>query len=159
MDIAIYFAVHCEPTMSEDEKKKEESQYVAIWALNTSLVHKIPSLKIIRPPYSGNPNLAAQKGLFTYWKEEGLPLASKEINLEILKRETVTKPLNELIEEQSQKDEDAEVYMWRYLIPRMDRSVLYEHIKRRNITAATLFPGYDGVVRSLKEDSKIKEKG
>lgn len=158
MDIAIYFAVHCEPDLSEDEEKRDESQYIAIWALNTSLVYEIPSLKIIRPPYSGNPNLAAQKGLFTYWKEEGLPLSSKVINMEVLQRETVTKPLNELIEEQSQKNENAEVCMWRYLIPRKDRAVLYEHIKRRNITAATLFPGYDGVVRSLKEDSKIKEK-
>ena len=159
IDIAIYFAVHCEPDLSVEEAKEEESQYVAIWALNTSLVYKIPSLKIIRPPYSGNPNLSAQKGLFTYWKEEGLPLASKEkINFDILKRETVTKPLNELIEEQSQKNENSEVYMWKYLIPRKDRAVLYEHIKRRNITAATLFPGYDGVVRSLKEDLKILEK-
>ena len=158
IDVAIYFAVHREPDLSEDEEKEEESQYVAIWALNTSLVHKIPSLKIIRPPYSGNPNLAAQKGLFTYWKEEGLPLPAKEINLEILKRETVTKPLNELIEEQSQKNENAEVYMWKFLIPRKDRAVLYEHIKRRNVTAATLFPGYDGVVRSLKEDSEIKKR-
>ena len=157
IDIAIYFAVHREPTLSDDEKKKEDSQYVAIWALNTSVAQKIPSLNIIRPPYSGNPNLAAQKGLFTYWKEEGLPFASKEINLEILKRETVTKPLNELIEVQSQKNENSEVYMWRYLIPRKDRAILYEHIKRRNVTAATLFPGYDGVVRSLKEDSEIKK--
>ena len=158
MEIAIYFAVHREPVLTEEEEKKDESQYVAIWALNTSLVHKIPSLKIIRPPYSGNPNLAAQKGLFTYWKEEGLPLASKNINIEILQRETVTRPLNELIEGQSDNNDNSEVYMWRYLIPRKDRAVLYEFIKRRNITAATLFPGYDGVVRSLKEDSEIKEK-
>lgn len=25
-------------------------------------------LKIVRPPYSGNPNLAAQKGVFTFWR-------------------------------------------------------------------------------------------
>ena len=157
IDIAIYFAVHSEPTLSDDELKKEESEYVAIWALNTSVAQKIPSLKIIRPPYFGNPNLAAQKGLFTYWKEEGLPLASKKIKKEIIERETVTKPLNDLIEEHTPKNEDSEVYMWRYLIPRKDRVVLYEYIKRRNVTAATLFPGYDGVVRSLKEDSNIKK--
>jgi hypothetical protein len=157
IDIAIYFAVHCEPDLSEDKEKEEDSQYVVIWALNTSVAPKIPSLKIIRPPYSGNPNLAAQKGLFTYWKEKGLPLASKEINMEIIERETVTKPLNELIKEQTQMNEDSEVYMWRYLIPRKDRAVLYEYLKRRNVTAATLFPGYDGVVRSLKEDITKKK--
>lgn len=64
----------------------------------------------------------------------------------------MTKPLSDLIEEHNQKNEDSEVYMWRFLIPRKDRAVIYEYIKRRNVTAATLFPGYDGVVRSIKED-------
>lgn len=156
IDIAIYFAIHQEPILSEEEKNKEESQYVAIWSLNTSVAQNIPSLNIIRPAYSGNPNLAAQKGLFTYWKEEGLSLDSKHINMEVLQRETVTKPLNELIEEHSQKNKNSEVYMRRYLIPRKDRSVLYEYIEKRNITAATLFPGYDGVVRSLKEGGNLR---
>ena len=66
---------------------------------------------------------------------------------------TILKPaLNELIEEECKKQGINEVVMWKLLIPRSDRKELYEFIRKRNVNAASLFPGYEGAVQCIKED-------
>ncbi len=161
IDIAIYFAVHKEPQLTEEERTDKDSEYVAIWALNIPMVSfgLNSPLRVIRPPYYGNPNLAAQKGLFTFWNVSGfkLPLtaANKEDNevvFEMFNRMTNRTPLNELIEEECKKQCINEVVMWKLLIPRKDRKMLYEYIRKRNVNAASLFPGYEGAVQCIKED-------
>lgn len=156
IETAIYFAVHEEPRLSIEEKKDIDSKYVAIWILNPMIFFGAEtSLKIIRPPYYGNPNLAAQKGLFTFWNVQGLqiPLNNKEKDaFEIFKRLTNRTPLNELVEKESIRQNRNDAVMWKLLIPSKDRKVLYEYIRSKNVNAASLFPGYEGVVRSLKED-------
>lgn len=161
IDTAIYFAVHKEPQLTEEEKTDKDSEYVAIWALNISLLGfgMNSPLSIIRPPYYGNPNLAAQKGLFTFWNVSGLKLpltgANKEDNeevFEMFKRMTNRTPLNELIEAECKKQDINETVMWKLLIPRKDRKELYEYIRKRNVNAASLFPGYEGAVQCIKED-------
>ena len=156
IETAIYFAVHEEPRLSEEEKKDEDSKYVAIWILNPMVLFGAETpLKIIRPPYYGNPNLAAQNGLFTFWNVQGLHISlnDKEKNVpEMFKRLTNRIPLDELIEEECIKIDCDDVVMWKMLIPIKDRKVLYEYIRSKNVYAASLFPGYEGVVRSLNED-------
>lgn len=164
IDTAIYFAVHKEPKMTEEEIADKDSEYVAIWALNIPTVtFGVDSpLRVIRPPYFGNPNLAAQKGLFTFWNVPGikLPLTAEnkdnnEAMFEMFKRMTNRTPLNELIEEEFKKQGVKEVVMWKLLIPRKDRKELYEYIRKRNVNAASLFPGYEGAVRCINEDKKF----
>ena len=156
IETAIYFAVHEEPRLSKEEKKEIDSKYVAIWILNPMIFFGAETpLKIIRPPYYGNPNLAAQKGLFTFWNVQGLqiPLNNKEKDaFEIFKRLRNSTPLDELIEKECIKQNRKDVVMWKLLIPSKDRKVLYEYIRSKNVNAASLFPGYEGVVKSLKED-------
>lgn len=163
IETAIYFAVHKEPQLTQEERLDEDSDYVAIWALHpmSNFGMDIP-LRIIRPPYFGNPNLAAQKGLFTFWNVSGLYLPINGQNgkdfLEIFQRLTNRKPLNELIVEELNKTENKDkipnfTIMWKLLIPRSDRKVLYEYINNKNVNAASLFPGYEGAVRCIKEDN------
>lgn len=156
IETAIYFAVHEEPRLSKEEKKELDSKYVAIWILNPMIFFGAETpLKIIRPPYYGNPNLAAQKGLFTFWNVQGLqiPLNNKEKDaFEIFNRLRNSTPLDELIEKECIKQNRKDVVMWKLLIPSKDRKVLYEYIRSKNVNAASLFPGYEGVVKSLKED-------
>lgn len=159
IETSIYFAVHEEPCLSEEEKKDADAEYVAIWVLNPMVFFGADtSFRIIRPPYYGNPNLAAQKGLFTFWNVKGLqlPLNDKEKDAsDIFKLLTNRTPLDELIKEECKKLDRKDVVMWKMLIPSKDRKVLYEYIRRKNVSAASLFPGYEGVVRSLKEDSSF----
>lgn len=157
IETAIYFAVHKEPDLTKEDLSSDDSDNVAIWALNQAVFSLMGTpLKIIRPPYHGNPNLAAQRGLFTFWKVSGLHIpfrsgtSGKEE--EIFKRLTNRTPLDELITEELGKQNLKDVVMWKLLIPRRDRKVLYEYIRNKGISAASLFPGYEGVVRSIKED-------
>ncbi len=156
LETAIYFAVHKEPNLTKEDLSSDDSNDVAIWALNQAAFSVMDTpLKIIRPPYHGNPNLAAQRGLFTFWKVSGLHIPSGGTNgkeLEIFKRLTNRTPLDELITEELGKQDRKDVIMWKLLIPKKDRKVLYEYIRNRGVSAASLFPGYEGAVRCIKED-------
>lgn len=165
IETAIYFAVHKEPQLTQEEQLEEDSDYVAIWALNpmSNFGMDIP-LRIIRPPYFSNPNLAAQKGLFTFWNVSGLHLPINGNNgkdvLEVFQRLTNRKPLDELIEEEYKKPENKDkvpnfTILWKLLIPRSDRKVLYEYINNKNVNAASLFPGYEGAVRCIEENNQF----
>ena len=82
INTALYFAVKdfVKPlTVSEQllrtetllkNRGKIDEPLCEIWALDTRVVvareGKLP-LQLIRPPYDGNPNLAAQEGVFTLW--------------------------------------------------------------------------------------------
>lgn len=67
--IALYFAVK--------DALKSDSEDCVLWAFNYKLFedkygvdkyyYEIPKLEIYRPEYNSNPNLNAQKGLFTFW--------------------------------------------------------------------------------------------
>ena len=61
----------------------------------------------------------------------------------------------ELIAGECEKQGRKDVIMWKLLIPRKDRKVLYEYIRNKGVSAASLFPGYEGAVRSRKEDNSF----
>lgn len=160
IETAIYFAVHKEPDLTKEDLSSDDSNYVAIWALNQTAFSIMDTpLKIIRPPYHGNPNLAAQRGLFTFWKVSGLHISfgggTNGKEMEVFKRLTNRTPLDELIAGECEKHGRKDVIMWKLLIPRKDRKVLYEYIRNKGVSAASLFPGYEGAVRSIKEDNSF----
>lgn len=160
LETAIYFAIHKDPLLMEDERSNKDSDYVAIWTLNLSVHFGLNTpLRIIRPPYYGNPNLAAQKGLFTFWNVPGmklpLPSGTNEDSSEIFRLLANRTPLDELIAKECEKQGRKDVIMWKLLIPRKDRKVLYEYIRNKGVSAASLFPGYEGAVRSIKEDNSF----
>ncbi len=145
-----------------DHKNKKpfvkEEQNMEIWALDTNIIInglalKTP-LKIIRPKYYGNKNLAAQKGLFTYWQVEK-PLKKDENGVNkpdysILRNDH---PLDKLIVDYlEQNNFDANPYIYRITIPQNAALDIYEYAKRNHCDAAYLFPGYSGVARCIEED-------
>lgn len=155
LETAIYFAVHQEPSLSELELKQDDAKYMVVWMLDTSVGQMVPSLKFIRPAYFGNPNLAAQKGLFTCWVEPGFNLSSnvisEEEHNEIMKVRVNSKPLDQRLKEEMKDKQLDRHYLWKLMIPREGRKELYDYINLKGINAASLFPGYGGVVKSIKE--------
>ena len=139
------------------EYKEEKEDNIELWALDTSVLFSVDCfsmpLRIIKPRYHNNANLAAQKGLFTYWKirkplkrkgDEFIPDLSKQINnnpLDVL----VTKYL-----EQHQVNERKFIY--HFTIPYSSAIELYEYAKRHHSDASFLFPGYSGVAKCLEEE-------
>lgn len=142
------------------EYKEDKKDNIEIWALDTSVLFSVDCfsipLKITKPGYHNNANLAAQKGLFTYWQirkplkkngEEFIPNLSTQINndsLDVL----LTKYL-----EQHQVTERKFIY--HFTIPYSAAIELYEYAKRHHSDASFLFPGYSGVARCLEEDDFV----
>ena len=132
-----------------------------IWAIDTRVVvakeGKLP-LELIRPPYNGNPNLAAQEGVFTLWSikkpvhDEGgkwrFDATLKDIT-----------PLDQLLVKKLRELKvNEQPYLFRISFPRKISVEIYDYLKRIGHTAAKLFPGYDGVTITMKEDTAFGEK-
>lgn len=156
INIAIFFSI------SEliKNNKYDEKDFICIWLLNKSMntwltfniaLPDFP-LRLIRPIYKYNPNLKAQKGLFTLWK------IHYKAEADSLKD---CRPLDELIDSYfDSKEERFKNAINRPLIgclkirqTKENVKKLYLFIKNNNIDFSTLFPGYSGVVEYLKYDS------
>lgn len=137
-----------ETTAQPDLEKME------IWAFDRSVLMsnmgKI-NLHLIHPRYSENPNLCAQEGLFTYWS-----IRKPTVN-------DIQEPSNRLIVDQESFDsklvkalDEIKVmeapYLYRLTVPYDAAADVYAYAKQNGKDASTLFPGYDGVVRCMREN-------
>lgn len=148
--VALYFAASGALKIKGNHQK--ESKYMVIWALNSTLVdtfkYKKP-LKIIIPQYNSNPNLCAQKGLFTLWQVK-IPIKKYFIiDTNVLINRT---PLDTLI---SNETEFKEIYgvLYKILIPKSEAKNLYDYLRHLGYDASRLFPGYSGIRQCIEEDS------
>jgi hypothetical protein len=170
---ALYFAIkdYVKPLSANDvllrtetllkKRGKGEEPYCEIWAMDTKVVvakeGKLP-LVLIRPPYNGNPNLAAQEGVFTLWS------LIKPVHTEGGKWKFDTSfkddtPLDQLlVEKLNELSVEEKTYIYRISFPRQASIEIYEYLKRLGHTAAMLFPGYDGVTLAMKEDNAFGDK-
>ena len=170
---ALYFAIvdYIKPLTAEErlERTKQmfqnrgnvEDDYCEIWALDTKVVvakeGKLP-LQLIRPPYYGNPNLAAQEGVFTLWpvSKPRLPMKKGEkLDTTWLDQTPLDVLLVKKLEELKAEERP---YLYRIAFQRSAAVELYQYLEREGHTAARLFPGYGGVVRSIIEGDKFKGK-
>ena len=157
ISIAIFFAIS--ELIKEDNC--DENDFICIWVLNKSMTTwltfnlALPDfpLHLIRPIYKYNPNMKAQKGLFTLWK---LHYSAKSNSLKDCR------PLDELIKEyfdsKEERFKNAEKPLLGCFMIRQTKSnikKLYRFIKNNNVDFSTLFPGYSGVVEYLKYDDNI----
>ena len=186
INVAIYFSVSgaiyrlCQPPKYTEEEainkrllylsqyykgnqnyKEKKDNKLELWAMDKRVrwVHmgKNP-LRIINPRYHENGNLGAQKGVLTFW-EIKKPLKKdkdKGIVPEIAWRDEKT--LDEHITEfLLEKGEPSKPYLYRIHLSEACIFELYKFIKRNRCDASTLFPGYDGVVRCMKEDKMFNK--
>ena len=145
--IALYFALK--------NSKEEEDEYCSVWAFNYSaighyFVNKQNKIMIIIPEYSHNPNLMAQKGVFTHWQ-------IARFNFKLKTDPVDRRSLDELFESQIAQNETSDFsrLFYKINIPIKFKKVLYKYISTIGFDGSTLFPGYDGITRSIKEDSMI----
>jgi hypothetical protein len=100
------------------------------------------------PRYNSNPNLCAQKGVFTLFQIDN-PVTSG-----LGDNPKNTTPFNELIE-QGIQDINYQPILYRILIPSVDCYKLYGYLKMLGYSASKLFPGYGGVAKTFNQDNKI----
>lgn len=147
---ALYFAVSGTLTLNEID----DTPNIVVWALDSRVTdpicHRESPLKMIRPKYDGNPNLCAQKGLFTFWavKKGHNPMTGKG-NKAPTNRVQLDKLISDYIEEGNKP------LMYKIIISKEGISELYKYLKSHHIEAATLFPGYYGVARNINENQSF----
>lgn len=139
---------------------------LCIWGLNARTVGMLESigtsfpLKLVNTHYGGNPNLAAQSGLFTHWasKVPGInSIASGAIKeLPHVDR----RPLDALLEEflNGWTNNVSENMFVKLTLPKSQSIELACHLRGFNYGPAKIFPGYEGVAMELKERPLLKRK-
>lgn len=157
--IALYFAVE---DFLENRKVPEGTDHIEIWALNiydicSNYLNDFP-LKLVHPIYYGNPNLEAQQGLFTLWQiRKNFTHENKDGIVEMdLDSSVNSSPLDELLMEQKGLDSNRPLLSCIQL-PINSAKAIYKHITSLGYNASRIYPGYQGVAKTLIHDYFLKE--
>lgn len=128
---------------------------LVIYMLNTTYINSFNTpLKLIKPLYYGNPNLSAQKGVFTLWEitKEAIKTGNDEIsrnhNIKILNTISDSTPLDILIENSF----PSLNILYKIEIPHSESKSIYKYLNILNVNSSKLFPGYAGIVKNMEED-------
>ena len=129
---------------------------MVIWALNKDhLAFLKPTVdssnvEFITPHYSQNPNISAQKGLFTHWPVKKVSKAAEAQMLFQNKVQLVDRrPLDVLI---SETHSHSEVTIFKKLFVPASEALKGRRILREmGYGTSSIFPGYDGVAREILE--------
>ena len=142
-------------------KGNEDVEKIELWAFNCfylsdfAVDNKVENyrLKVIRPSYSGNPNLAAQRGLFTLWQVDKRPFSDK-VERRFIDRTPLDKLVTDMVDAvNAQVDEPI---FYRITLPKTEIIPILRHLLAQDRTAATLFPGYAGVCRAIEERNRLR---
>jgi hypothetical protein len=87
-------------------------------------------IETVTAPGAGNPNLYAQKGLFTLFRSETID----------------RRPLDELVESLPSKYD-----LVHFTLPVSDAPKLLNLLSHQEITGATVYPGYGGAAKAVLE--------
>ena len=142
-------------------KVSEGVEKIELWALNYSYLsafavdNKVGDyrLKVIRPSYSGNPNLAAQRGLFTLWQIDKEPFSDK-VERRFIDRTPLDKLVTDMVDAVNARV--SEPIFYRITLPKTEIIPILRHLLAQDRTAATLFPGYAGVCRAIEERNRLR---
>jgi hypothetical protein len=127
---------------------------LCIWALNSYLMGGIIAgdrdcpFSMVTPHYGGNPNLAAQKGLFTHW-------ATDMPNFHSLKDAVLVdrRPLDELVRQYfiDRKISVGLPVFIKMVLSSEKSKELAMHLRNFGYGPAKIFPGYAGVAAAMTD--------
>lgn len=145
--VAAYFAAHGAAT-AMNSRQLGESERLGIWAFNTralrwSVSENGEALHMVDPPRHGNRNLIAQDGIFTVhvypWEPTDRPLC-----------EPLDTTLARLLQNTDYGQHRTAIRL--LTLPARKARKLLVRLEAEGVSAARLFPGYDGVARALAEE-------
>ena len=160
--VSLYFAV-------KDVLSKKNTQDCVLWALNYKLFENqlpnnkyIINLNLYRPEYNTNPNLTAQKGLFTYLKyyvgnyESPLDkIISDELKHDITDRSKGEENNQQIITVPPNLTSEDTVF-YKFIIPKELKPEILKELYLDGYSEEYLFPGYKGVVNHVINEVKLK---
>jgi hypothetical protein len=140
--------------------KKEGQENLVVWELDTFLL-RLPEvntgegipLRIVTPPYWQNANLAAQRGVFTYWEKtldlqvDGHLQRIRNPGDDNLKADFT--PLDVLVLSHHQKWPGRKEWFVKYTLPLENAEEGYNLLRRLGYDHARMFPGFGGVANEM----------
>jgi hypothetical protein len=155
--VALYFAA-----TDALKNKSVENDNIIIWALNVPYINFLKengnrtNLKIIKPEYGGNPNLAAQQGLFTLWEIDKVTevfVEESRTMIPNLKHKTDRTPLDKLLQKgfDNWSQNYTQNIMNKISISNQFAEDILKYLHQIRYDASRIFPGYGGAAKSVLE--------
>jgi hypothetical protein len=137
---------------------------LVIWALNKDYISFLQptvnriNIEFITPHYSSNPNLNAQKGLFTLCPVNRLSMREEAQLMQSGKVQLVDRqPLDEFILNSAKKEKSVTL-MKKFTIPAQEVEEGLSTLEKMGYGTSRIFPGYDGVAKQVLERNKKANK-
>ncbi|MFT7334100.1 MAG: hypothetical protein ACI81S_002324 [Sphingobacteriales bacterium] len=137
---------------------------IVIWALNKdhisflgNTVNRI-NVEFVTPHYASNPNLNAQKGLFTHCPVPRLSgIEESQLMMKGQVQLVDRRPLDEIILEQAKPEKNID-YFKRIILPATEAARGIQVLESLGYGSSKIFPGYDGVAKQVLERCKVANK-
>ena len=160
--VSLYFAV-------KDVLSNLDTQDCVLWAFNYKLFENqlpndeyIINLNLYRPEYNTNPNLTAQKGLFTFLDDYvgnyEFPLdeiISDELKHDVMDRIKGEKYDKKIITVPPSLSSDDTIF-YKFIIPKELKAEILKELYLDGYSEEYLFPGYKGVSEHVINEVKLK---
>ncbi|MBX3197258.1 MAG: FRG domain-containing protein [Labilithrix sp.] len=156
--IATYFAA--EPAARTIHAQQPASERIAVWALSRPFVEQLtdtwnPGPVIVTVPTTSNPNLRAQRALFTLVRFKS---GTQETDIEI------PPTLDELFKEQRKSDEYVgrghvlrAPMLFKLTVPTSECPLLMHFLHLNGVDVSTMYPGLHSITDAMRE-GKIRSK-
>ena len=181
-NIALYFAVI--GLVSNLQNHTGSDEKFSIYILNTRVLDELKlrvvakwPIEIIQPAYYDNPNLSAQKGLLSFWRDN-IPEYTRNVVCENRHTHTAIARASDCQEERFNEIPLNKKYAEFVTKLRLDgefleraHSLFYKvtysysclekallHLSTTKTNRSTLFPGFSGVVQYMRDNGMIRKK-
>ncbi len=159
--VSLYFAI--KNILNKDYLCNEKPNNAILWAFNYKSIETdylisenyAFAIKHYRPEYNSNPNLNAQKGLFTFVMNDLKHITNKpfdEFVIEILSNFQAYDMHNGKKLVEFPKEEKA---FYKFIIPEDIKPEILNELYLEGYSEEYLFPGYSGVTQSIENRVKL----
>jgi hypothetical protein len=149
--VSAYFAASgAARDLRREGKARPSDEMLCVWAMTKSLFdvaaimpqgeENPKTVELVTTPAAGNPNLHAQRGLFLLYRPPSSP-PTHTVDV---------RPWDEVLPE-AYSFMSPMKFLYKLLLPVSQAPRLLRLLAIEGVDGATIFPGFDGVVRSMKE--------
>ena len=154
--VALYFAL--KNILADDYQCGDKPDYGVLWAFNykyfekerLGLSHNPFKIEHYRPEYNSNPNLNAQKGLFTFIINDLHHITRKPFDQFIVSLLDGTHDFKSFEGKKFLEAPPNEKAFYKFIIAEELKPEILNELYKEGYSEEYLFPGYDGVTQSVK---------
>jgi hypothetical protein len=136
---------------------------IVIWAFDSTMSDAVPEdddndenaphsdgiVEVVTTPYGNNRNLAAQKGVHLLYRASDVISPGSQVRRD---------PFDAALQRaHAAALADYDKALYKFELSHSEAANLLRLIARHGVTGATIFPGFDGVARTMKDQDRIRD--